>query len=171
MTVEAGNVGLRQMFLTDGLDALPGECAVQLALVGGEPRSRPQQERAGKAGQQHDDHQASQAHEQQPDHQLTILGGIAGPRKPENCESGVRLRFFCFYRYMRRSASVSSFSVSVPSSGYMAHPTLSESQSSPQISRPVALASSPRQMPRASAAEALSPGATITNSSPPMRAM
>jgi len=45
----------------------------------------------------------------------------------------------------------------------MAQPTLKDSHSTPQTSRPALPASSLRQMPRASAADALRPGATITN--------
>src|SRR5215472_15204977 len=171
VSIKAGNIRLREMLLADGLDALRREIAAQLSLIGRETRRGAQEERAQETCHQHDGQETQDPQEEQSGHQLTNFGGITGPWNPVNCDMGLMLLARCFCRYMRRSASAKSFSVSVPSSGNMAQPTLSDNQSSPQVSRPAALANSPRQTPRASAAEALNPGATTTNSSPPMRAM
>src|SRR5438270_10833083 len=172
MGIKSGDIGIGLAGQPYRPPALSGKARIELLIVRVEAGGGAHEQGAGKTRHQHQQDQAQQGPDKKTRHYPATTPRTSLVRRASVMESKTFriLWCSCFCMYMRRSASARSFSASMPSSGQMAQPTLSESHSTPQISRPAAPASSLRQMPRASAADALSPGATMTNSSPPMRA-
>src|SRR5580704_15865994 len=167
--IEQRDVVVAGPLVADGLLALGVEPRVELPLVHSKTRPQADQCCAQQPSYQRrekDSSRLAQQHRQQHLGTYTVaIGSKSRPRAPT-----MLIFSFCLAMYIRRSASLSNWSASVPSSGKRACPTLSDSDSVPHTSRPASAVIARRRWMVSVTWSSCSPGSTSTNSSPPMRA-